>query len=204
MPPSSIVVIGANAGGPQALAQLLPSFPAQFPGVIVVMQQMRPGFTRVVADELSSVCALPTYEPLDGQTLHAASIVVVPSAAVAKFTRNDSTGLSEYEIDLEDVGRNAEKRATCISATMTSAAEVMGRSSVGVLLTGMGEDGREGMRAIAGAGGLTIAQDAASSVVHDMALRAIDARVASEVLPLWSIADRIIEAVAGEVNADAA
>ena len=204
LPPSSLVVIGANVGGPQALGQLLPSFPAQFPGAIVVVQQMRLGFTRVLADQLSSICSLPTYEPSDGQAVQSGGIIVVPSGAIATFACDDSVGSPEYQIRLEDVSDNQERRAACISATMTSAAEIMGRSSIGVLLTGIGEDGREGMRSIASAGGVTIAQDAASSVVHDMALRAIDARVVSEVVPLWSIADRIIETVMGEANADAA
>jgi two-component system chemotaxis response regulator CheB len=74
-----LVVIGANTGGPQALLNLLPKLPADFPGTIIVIQQMRPGFTRVLVDQLSYVCKLPVYEPEDGQALQPGRILVAPA-----------------------------------------------------------------------------------------------------------------------------
>jgi len=203
-PPERVVIIGANTGGPQALAQLLPQFPAGFPDTIIVIQQMRPGFTRVLVDQLGSLCQLPAYEPSDGQGLQKSTVLIVPSGT--SFTLSEAIGSPTlgYEIRLDDVRNDTERYPNRVNEAMISAAAVFSDRAVGVLLTGLGGDGTEGMRAISAAGGLTIAQDAASSIVHDMALRAIDAGVVADVLPLWSIADRIRIAATGEVNANAA
>ena len=202
-PPDWIVVLGANTGGPQALTQLLPEFPFGFPGAIIVVQQMRPGFTRVLADQLSHICKMPVHEPVDGQTLSAARILMAPTGSVVTLARMEQLTTVSYEIHIKNTAGDQEKSANRISTTMTSAAETFGRNSVGVVLTGRGEDGCEGLRSIANAGGIAIAQDAASSVVFDMPSRAIDAGVADE-LPLWRIADRVVEAVTEVANANAA
>jgi two-component system chemotaxis response regulator CheB len=86
---------------------------------------------------------------------------------------------------------------------MASVAAAYGRDSVGILLTGMGEDGRNGMRAIHEAGGTTIAQDEESSIIFDLPSSAINARVAHHVLPLWNIVDQLIS-LSEEANANVA
>lgn len=203
-PPERVVIIGANTGGPQALAQLLPQFPPGFPGAIVVIQQMRPGFTRVLGDQLGSLCQIPAYEPTDGQGLQKSTILIVPSGVSFQLSEAAGSPVGGYEIRLDDVRSDPDRYPNRINEAMISAAKTFGCGAVGVLLTGLGEDGVEGMRAISAAGGLTVAQDAASSIVHDMALRSIDAGVVNDVLPLWSIADRIKNAAIGEANANAA
>ena len=198
------VVFGSNTGGPQALAQVLPQFPASFPAAIIVSQQMRPGFTRVLVDHLQQVCRLPVLEPEDGQALLASRIVVAPAGTRLSIVNVGDSVVPAYSVILEDVADSPELARARVDTAMTSAAAVFGPNSIGVLLTGLGTDGREGMRAIRNAGGVTIAQDQDTSVVHGLPAAAIDAGVVQEVLPLWSIADRIAAIVGGEADAVAA
>lgn len=198
----SPVVIGAGTGGPQALIEILPRFPATFSGTIIVVQQMRSGFTRVLAEHLNEVCRLPVYEPVNGQELHPSEILMVPGETA--FTIMPPEGKSTSLIRLEDIHDDRERLNTRTNQTMASVAELYGRNAMGILLTGMGEDGRDGMRAISDAGGSTIAQDEDSCIVFDLPSSAIDGSAAHQVLPLWDIADHVISIVSGGVNANAA
>lgn len=202
-PPEWLIVVGASTGGPQALARLLPDFPADIPATIVVVQQMRPGFCRVLANQLNHVCDLPIYEPEDGQALQSSRILMVPSGTSLKFEQMTVSGQG-WSILLEDVRDNINRHSNRTNETMREAVQVFGRKCIGVLLTGTGNDGCEGLRDIATAGGITIAQDEASSVVHDLPASAIEAGVASEVLPLWNITERIIRIIRGDIDAVAA
>lgn len=196
------VIIGAGTGGPQALIEILPYFDASFPGTIIVMQQMGLGMTRILAKHLGSNCQMPVYEPTDGQNLNASEILVVPSGMLLTLANGDESGHSS--IQLYDAHNNPELLETRIDTAMASVANLYGKSAVGVLLTGMGEDGRDGMRAIADSGGSTIAQNEETSIVFDMPSSAIDAGTVHEVLPLWSIADHIKTIVSRGDNANAA
>ncbi|MGC8862147.1 MAG: CheB methylesterase domain-containing protein [Armatimonadota bacterium] len=202
--PKWVVVFGANTGGPQALAQVLPQFSARFPGAIIVAQQMRPGFTRVLVHHLQQLCKMPVLEPEDGQALLASRIVVAPSNARLTIANVGSPTAPGYCVILEDVSGKPDLMRSRVDAVMTSAAQVFGPTVVSVLLTGLGSDGREGMRAVRNAGGFTIAQDEATSVVHSLPASAIEAGIVHEVLPLWSIADRIEAIVGGDTDAIAA
>lgn len=192
-----LVVIGANTGGPQALLDLLPKLPADFPGTVIVIQQMRPGFTRVLVDQLSHVCKLPVHEPEDGQALQPGRILVAPANSRLALGEIGDPISPGHSILLEDIDELPQARHDRIDTAMASAAHFFGPCAIGVLLSGLGTDGREGLRSIRNAGGVTIAQDEATSVVHAMPAAAIEAGVVQEVLPLWSIADRIMSLVAG-------
>lgn len=195
--PTRVVVIAAGTGGPQALMEILPRIPSQYPGAIVVLQQMRPGFSKVLTSQLNEVCRLRVVNPVDGQDLCAAEILMVPAGCHVVFSGNARM------IRVLDVHDDPEAAAKAVDNTMTSAANAFGANAIGVLLTGFGDDGRAGMKAIYDAGGETIAQDEESSTIFDLPSSAIEARVVNHVLPLWSIADQI--AAAREVlNADAA
>jgi two-component system chemotaxis response regulator CheB len=200
--PGLLVVIGAGTGGPQALVEILPRFPATFSGTIIVVQQMRPGFTRVLADHLNEMCRIPVYEPADGQELHASEILMAPGGVV--LTIPSPCAESGCVIKLQDALDDPEKLRARTDQTMASAAALYGRDTIGVLLTGMGDDGRDGMRAIADAGGTTLAQDEESCIIFDLPSCAIDGGAAHEVLPLWNIADRILSIAGGQANANAA
>ena len=202
--PDWLVIIGAGAGGPQALGQILPQFPSSFPGELVVVQQMRRGFTRVLADRLNQVCGMHVYEPVDGQALQASRILITPGGMQLGIKCMENSSIPGYNILLEDFAETPEASQSLTDYAMSAAAETFGSKTIGVLLTGTGSDGREGMRAIAAAGGITIAQDEASSTIYDLPSSAIDAGIVQEVLPLWKIAERIITLVMGEANAAAA
>lgn len=195
-----VVVIAAGTGGPQALTQILPQFPSSFPGTIIVIQQMRNGFTRVLANMLNQMCNLPVHEPVDGQALQPSRILMTPSNCRLMFTKDDF-GTPGIRVLVEDIDDLPEERRSRVDHMMTSIAGTFAKQTVGVLLTGIGTDGREGLRTIHSAGGITIAQDSASSVVFDLPSYAIEAGVVHETLPLWNIADRIIELA--KENADA-
>jgi two-component system chemotaxis response regulator CheB len=196
--------MAATTGGPQALSQLLPKFPPAFPGSVIVVQQMRPGFTRVLADQLSHTCKLPICEPEDGQALQSSRILMIPADTKPTIANVGDKVAPAYTILLEDIEDSPESSRSRVDALMTSVAEIFGQNAIGVLLTGLGSDGREGMRAIVNAGGTTIAQDEATSAVHTLPLSAIEASIVQEVLPLWNIAERVVEITGGYANAAAA
>lgn len=129
---------------------------------------------------------------------------MAPAGLALTFRRENRSAASDIIVSTEDVSENLEKYRNRINDTMTSAAQTFGSGAIGILLTGTGDDGRDGMRAIFEAGGVTIAQDEASCVVHDMPLAAINAGVVDEVLPLWNIAERIVELEMRSSNANTA
>lgn len=200
--PSPLVVMGSGTGGPQALAEILPRFTSRFPGTIIIIQQMQSGFTRVLANQLSRTCKLPVYEPVNGQELRASEILIVPGGT--RCTISDAKEQTSYTIDLENILDDPERLHTRTNDAMASAAALYGRNAVGVLLTGMGNDGRDGMRAIFEASGSTIAQDEDSCVIFDLPSSAINSGVAHHVLPLWNIADCIMSLATEDANANAA
>ncbi|MCX6346224.1 MAG: CheB methylesterase domain-containing protein [Armatimonadetes bacterium] len=202
--PEYLVVISTSTGGPQALAQLLPRFPANFPGTIIVVQHMRQGFTRFLANQLNHICQLPVHEPTDGQTIQSSRILITPGGSSLSIQPLEASGDAAQLIFLESIAHSVELQRKCADNIMASAVASYGKMTIGVLLTGAGMDGAEGLRTISQAGGYTIVQDEQTSVVHDLPASAIQAGVAHEILPLWSIGDRIIELVTGEINAIAA
>jgi two-component system chemotaxis response regulator CheB len=202
--PEWLIVIAASTGGPQALAKVLPAFPPDFAGSIIVVQQMRQGFTRVLADQLNHICRLPIHEPTDGQSLQSSRVLMTPGGTLLSIETLDTSPDSPPLIFLENVTCSAKIGASRADRIMASAAKSFRRNTIGVLLTGVGNDGCDGLRAIAEAGGTTIVQDEDSSVVNDLPASAVNAGVAQETLPLWSIADRIIQITSGDANAIAA
>lgn len=192
---TSVVVIAAGAGGVSALSELVPIIPASFPACVVVVQRMRPGFTNLIAKELNLVSEAEVVEATHGQPLKEGTVLFVPGGMTAQITKHECSAAG---LELRDI-EEAEQSLTRMDITMTSAAEVFGARAVGVVMTGMGHDGRNGLKAIREKGGRTLAQDEASSIVFDMPKAAIDAGVVDEVVPLWSIVDRLIDLI-GDVH----
>jgi len=193
--PRALVVIGASTGGPTALAQILPKFPRNFGASIVVVQEMRPGFTKLLARQLNGLSELVVDEAEQRQPLRAGMALLTPGHCCLSFERAQDSAEHMFVMKVEDVGESADRLRKRIDHAMISAAEQFGARAIGVLLTGVGDDGRAGMAQIRECGGKTLAQDESSSIVFDMPRAAIDAGVVDEVLPLWSISDRIIEIV---------
>jgi two-component system, chemotaxis family, protein-glutamate methylesterase/glutaminase len=197
--PQAVIIIGSSTGGPAALAQILPKFPRGFPASIIVVQQMRPGFTRLLASHLNGLSELAIEEARSAHLLTRGTALFAPGDCAVSIQRShESTQMSTLTI--QDVSNSIDMMRKRVDNAMITAALQFGSKTIGVLLTGVGDDGRMGMKAIREAGGKTIAQDELSSIVFDMPRSAIDAGVVDDILPLWSIADRLIEIV-GEADA---
>jgi two-component system chemotaxis response regulator CheB len=176
-----LCVIGASTGGPPAVQRILERLPARFPLPIVVVQHMPPGFTEAFAKRLDSLSRLRVSEAVEGMRLLPGRVTV---AAGGRHLRV-SPGLA-----LVLTPEPAEARhIPSIDVTMRSAARSRPGKVLGVLLTGMGEDGAEGMTTIRAGGGITIAESEASCVVYGMPRAAVRRGGASLVLPLEEIAE---------------
>ena len=178
--PVRMVVIGASTGGPQALHEILAHLPASFPVPIVCVQHIGSNFLSEMVTWLNEVSPLPVRKAAHGET---------PQAGVVYFAPEDA------HLELDDGGRFALSLAASldghrpsVTVTMRAAARCFGAGAVGVLLTGMGRDGAEGMASIAAADGITIAQDEASSVVYGMPKQAVELGAVLYILPLEQIA----------------
>lgn len=181
-----IVAIGASTGGPQALAQILAQLPPQFPAVVLVVQHVDEQFTPGLAAWLRTSCALQVCIARDGETLHPAGVWI---AGTSDDLIHDSGRLKYMPAKKDAI------YSPSIDALFMSLAQPHRAARVGVLLTGMGRDGAAGLLAMRKAGALTIAQDAATSVVYGMPKAAAEIDGASEILPLDAIGRRICEAV---------
>lgn len=178
--PVRMVVIGASTGGPQALHEILAHLPASFPVPIVCVQHIGSNFLSEMVTWLAEVSPLPIRKAVKGET---------PQAGMVYFAPEDA------HLELDDDGRFALSLAApldghrpSVTITMCAAVRCFGAGAVGVLLTGMGRDGAEGMASIAAAGGITIAQDKASSVVYGMPRQAVELGAVLHILPLKQIA----------------
>lgn len=184
MPPQ-IIGIGASTGGPHALHEILTALPANFPLPIVCVQHISEGFSLGLVSWLDHDCKL---------TVQFAETGLTPKPGHVYFAPDNK----QLEI-------NAQKQLLCTSApsygghlpaitvTLESLALRFGRYATGVLLTGMGRDGVDGLQSIKQAGGMTIAQDEASSVVFGMPKIAIEEQAAQTVLPLSQIAQSLVK-----------
>jgi len=193
--PKQIVVIGASVGGQSALAQIVPKFPVFFPGAIIIVQRMRPGFTKLLARILATESSITIREAENLNPIYPGLALLTPGASACTMTRNNSWSRHPLTINVDNLSNLEDKSVGPIDIAMKSAAEVYGEKVIGVMLTGIGEDGREGLRAIKEHGGLTIAQDESTSTLSDAPRMVADLGLASEILPLWAIPNRILEIV---------
>lgn len=182
-----IVAIGASTGGPQTLQTILTRLPANYAAPVVVVQHISPGFLAGLVDWLDAQCRLRVKISRSGETAAPGNIY---------FPQEDT------HLVLSERGELVASHAPPIgghrpSVTMTfnSVAERYGASALAVLLTGMGRDGADGLKAVSRAGGHTIAQDEASCVVYGMPKEAIEMGAARQVLPPPDIARALVRAV---------
>lgn len=159
------VAIGVSTGGPKALEQILPRFPRDFSVPILIVQHMPAGFTGPFAQRLNSLCSIAVREARNLESIEAGVAYIAPAGVQMRVKRRASD--SEPVICLEQDSGHA-LHIPSIDILMNSIAEVFRNRSIGVIMTGMGSDGAEGMAAIFRAGGLTIGQDEASCAVYGM------------------------------------
>ncbi len=182
LPP--VFAIASSTGGTQALAQILGALPSGFACPILVAQHVVPGFAAGLASWLSTLSPLPVRLGRHGELVSGGTVHLAPSEVHMGVTSTGSIAFTE--ISDSDIYRPSCNRL------LDSVAACFGRRTVGVILSGMGSDGAEGMRRIKAAGGRTIAQDEASSVVYGMNQCAVKAGSVDTVLPVAEIATEMI------------
>jgi two-component system chemotaxis response regulator CheB len=186
-----IVVIGSSTGGPQALAAVLGSLPASFPVPIVIVQHMPPVFTRHLANRLNQESPLTIHEAEAGDVLQPGHAFIAPGGHHLELVRQ---GIFVKTVLHEGPPENSCRPA--VDVLFRSAANVFGSGSVGVVLTGMGQDGLRGAECVVNVGGSVIAQDEASSVVWGMPRAVAQAGLACRTLPLNVVAQELLRVVA--------
>ena len=184
--------MGASTGGPQALKEILVQLPADFPLPIVCVQHNSQGFLQGLVDWLAVDCSLPISIAEAGERPKGGAVYFPPERQHLKF---DADGRF-----LVVNGTKVDNHIPSVTVSFQSAAYRFGSHIIGVLLTGMGEDGVDGMLAIADQGGITIAQNEESCVIFGMPQRAIEIKAASHILPLQDIASMLISTVAKFTN----
>ncbi len=185
----SVVAIGASTGGTQALQALLSSLPANSPGIVIV-QHMPEHFTRSFADRLDSLCALNVKEAEDGDSVVPGRALIAPGGYHMELDRSGAV----YKVRVRS-GPLVSRHRPSVNVLFKSVAQYAGRNAVAAILTGMGNDGAEGMAEMKKNGAATIAQDEASCVVFGMPKEAIAAGGVDHVLPLSAIPAKILELV---------
>lgn len=175
-----IVAIACSTGGPKALSQMLAQFPESFPHPIVIAQHIECGFLGGLIDWLRQVTPIHVEEGRSGARLGPSQVVISPPE---RHMCIRSGGRVEFEerTDADIFSPSCDK-------LLTSVAQAYGKNCIGIILTGMAQDGVKGMQSIRAAGGTTIAQDEATSVVYGMNRQAIEAGCIDKVLPLQDIA----------------
>jgi two-component system chemotaxis response regulator CheB len=184
-----VVCIGASTGGTEALRELLTALPADAPGIAIV-QHMPAGFTRSFADRLDGLCQIRVKEAEDGDRILQGHALLAPGGyhmAIARIGANYIARVAP--------GQPVNRHCPSVDVMFTSAARHVGGNAVGVILTGMGNDGAKGMLSMQQAGAQTIAQDEATCVVFGMPKEAIALGGVDHVLPLDKVPNKILALV---------
>ncbi len=187
---AKIVAIGASTGGPLALQHIVKNLPSRFAASIIISQHMPPGFTRSFAERLNEWSALPVKEAEDGEHVVDGKVLICPGG----FHMMVEKGLRGVRIRLIK-RKEDDKYIPSVDIMMKSCAEVFGPRTLGIILTGMGNDGKEGVKKIKEVMGQTIAEAEESCVVFGMPRAALETGAIDKVVPLDRIALEIFKRV---------
>src|SRR6202165_792959 len=196
LPPRRVIAVGISTGGPNALQFVLSQIPADFQSTIVIVQHMPEGFTEMFAKRLDECCALEVHEARSGDLLLAGRVLICPGnrhIMVRSMPRGGMVVLSE--------GPPVNGHRPSADVLFHSVAQEFGLTAVGVLMTGMGDDGAEGLGAIKAAGGMTIAQSEDTCVVSGMPRAAILKGYANKIVPLDGLSAYLIRNYGAERGA---
>jgi two-component system chemotaxis response regulator CheB len=184
-----VVVVGASTGGTEAIREYLEAMPLDAPGTVIV-QHMPEHFTRAFAKRLDGLCRVTVKEAEEGDSVIQGRVLIAPGNMHTVLNRSGA----RYYVEVKD-GPLVCRHRPSVDVLFRSAAHYAGGNAVGVIMTGMGDDGARGMLEMKEADAATIAQDEKTSVVWGMPLEAIKLGGAQNVLPLPSIAGRVLELV---------
>ncbi len=187
-----VLVIGVSTGGPRALQRILPKLPGDFSAGILIAQHMPPQFTKLLAERLNQMSKIKVVEGKNGEEIRAGKAIIAPGGKHMKVVNPFDNDRPRIRV-IERV--EGMIYVPSVDLLMESAAQVYGDRVLALILTGMGNDGLKGMKAVKEKGGVTFAQDEGSSVIFGMPKVCIEAGVVDKVLSLNEIPYRLIEII---------
>ncbi len=187
----AIVALGTSTGGPKALQEVLPKLPADLPVGVLIVQHMPKGFTGPFARRLDNLCPMKVREAEAGDSVQPGVIYIAPAGQHMTVSRR-SGSKTIIHLSTETMGK---LHVPSVDVMMLSVAEAFQSLAMGVIMTGMGADGAQGMQAIHKYGGITVGQDEATCTVYGMPRSCAEMGTLTKVLPLQSIPEQIIQAV---------
>ena len=182
-----IVAVGASTGGTEALRIFLEAFPEDSPGIVIV-QHMPENFTAAFSRRLNGICRITIKEAADNDTVIRGRALIAPGNKHTLLKRSGA----RYYVEVKD-GPLVCRHRPSVDVLFRSAARYAGKNAVGVIMTGMGDDGAKGMKEMKDAGAINIAQDEATCIVFGMPNEAIKAGGVDKVLPLEKIAGHVLK-----------
>lgn len=182
-----IIAIGASTGGTEATLEVLKSLPKEMPGILVT-QHMPAGFTKMYADRLGKICNMEVREAKNGDRLSAGIALVAPGDKQMKLLKDDKG----YFVTCRE-GEKVSGHCPSVDVLFNSVAEVAGKNAVGIILTGMGKDGAEGLLNMKKAGAYTIGQDKESCIVYGMPMVAFNIGAVQVQASIEDISDLLIK-----------
>lgn len=182
-----LITIGASTGGPKALGEILPKIPVDIPAGILVVQHMPEGFTKSMAEHLNWESQIRVKEAGEGDKIQAGNAYIAPGDFHMVVSREEKGDIIRLKKDSPELGTRP-----AINVTMRSVAPIYGKRNIGVVLTGMGTDGTEGLRVIRNFGGTTLAEHESTCIVYGMPRSAVEEGVVDKVVPLPLMVGEII------------
>ena len=185
-----LIIIGASTGGTEALCEVLEHMPVDAPGIVIV-QHMPEHFTTSFANRLNGLCKIAVKEASDGDTVMRGQALIAPGNRHTLLKRSGA----RYYVEVKD-GPLVSRHRPSVDVLFRSAARYAGKNAVGVIMTGMGDDGAKGMKEMHDAGSYTIAQDEATCIVYGMPAEAVKLGGVDQIVPLQDIAASAVAAAA--------
>jgi len=187
-----IIIIGSSTGGPRALQQVIPLLPSNLQAPVLVVQHMPAGFTKSLAERLNSQSMMRVREAVEGEIIKQGTVLIAPGDfhMIVKQQKIDG---ELCEVIALTKGDKVQGVRPSVDVLLESVASIYKENSVGVILTGMGSDGSDGIKKLKLAGGKVIAEDESTCVVYGMPRSVIEQNLADHVLPIHKIAQSIVE-----------
>ena len=187
----SVLVVGVSTGGPQGLKSVVPRLPADFPVPVAIVLHMPIGYTAAYAQRLNDASVLPVAEAREGETLEAGRVLIAPAGRHLTLTR-DSNGRVATRLDVSPLDT---PHRPSVDVLFQSAADVYGDRVLGLVMTGMGSDGREGAAWIKARGGTVLTEAEETCIVYGMPRAIVEAGLSDEAVPLDLLAEAIVARV---------
>lgn len=182
-----VVAVGASTGGTEALRVFLEGLPVDCPGIVIV-QHMPENFTRSFANRLNDLCRINVKEASHGDTLIRGTALIAPGNKHTMLKRSGA----KYYVEVID-GELVNRHRPSVDVLFLSTAQYAGSNALGIIMTGMGDDGAKGLLEMKNAGAFTLAQDEATSVIYGMPKEAVKIGAAEKVVPLQKIAGEVVK-----------